>query len=415
MKKQFVYLVVIAAVVLAVGLFGLLRMQTASGEKEVSNQQEPIVIGSVFSHTSAAVVAKPYRNGVDLAVEEINAKGGVLGRPLEVIFRDDKGQPGEAVRLTQELILRDKVDFLMGGFYSHVGLAISDISKRHKKIFITPGTGTEKLLWQSGHRYVFRMYQNVRTIAGPLAEEAAKLPIKRWATIASNYEGGHAVVEYFKKHLKEKRPDVEFVAERWPTLNDIKAPLEVLALKKAEPEGIYLLLLGSDLAEFIRDGRKRGLFENRHIIAYLAGWPEYLDPLGSEAPEGWITSGYPWDEIKSPEHKKFVADYTKKYNDRPTLIALNGYMTVYALKAASEKAGTTETEAVVDALTKIKINTPIGPISFSPVDHQATLGIWIGKIGFGPDGKPRLVDWQYKDGTKYRPSDEWIKAQRPKE
>lgn len=414
MKQNLTYLIVTLLAALVIGLGIYLWLITAR-DTDTNSGPKPIVIGSIFSHTAAAVMAKPYKNAVDLAVEEINANGGTLGRPLQIIYRDDKGQPGEAVRLTQELILRDKVDFLMGGFYSHVGLAISDIAKRHKKLYMAVGAATDKLLWSSGHRYVFRTFWDTAALAGPLAEEAAKLPAKRWATIASNYEFGHSIVEYFKKFLREKRPDVEFVAERWPTLSDIKAPLEVLALQKENPEAIFTMLLGSDQAEFIRDGHKRGLFEQRFVVSHGTGFPEYLNPLGSEAPEGWITNGYPHDEIKGATHEKFLKAYQRKYNKSPDFISLLGYSATYALKAAIEKAGTTETEAVVDALTKIKIDSPIGPVSFNPIDHQATLGIWVGKIGFRSDGKPRLVDWKYKDGAKYRPSDEWIKAQRPKE
>jgi branched-chain amino acid transport system substrate-binding protein len=267
---------------------------------------DSIKVGEIQTYSQLTNFTFPYRNGWQLALEEINKAGGVMGKQIEVISRDDQGKPGEAVKVAEELVGKDKVDLLMGTFFSHVGLAVTDFANRNKVLFVAAEPLSDALVWAKGNRYTFRLRPSTYMQAAMLAVDAAKNPAKRWATIAPNYAYGKDAVASFKKVLKAKRPDVEFVAEQWPALFKINAGAEIQALADAKPEAVYNVTFGGDLAKFVREGKLRGFFKNVFMVSLLSGEPEYLDPLKGEAPEGWLVTGYPWYDIKTPAHTKFV-------------------------------------------------------------------------------------------------------------
>ena len=261
---------------------------------------DPIKIGDINSYKRLPAHTIPYKMGVELALEEINAAGGVLGRPLELVSRDDAGKPGEAVKIAEELVSKDQVALISGTLFSHIGLALTSFAGEKKVLYVAAEPLADALVWANGNRYTFRLRPSTYMQASMLANEAAKNPAKRWATIAPNYAYGKDAVAAFKKVLTELRPDVEFVAEQWPALFKIDAGAEVQALAAAKPEAIYNVTFGGDLAKFVREGKLRGLFEGRLVVGLLTGEPEYLDPLKGEAPEGWLVTGYPWYDIDTP-------------------------------------------------------------------------------------------------------------------
>jgi branched-chain amino acid transport system substrate-binding protein len=245
-----------------------------------------------------------------------------------------------------------------------------------------------------------------------LADAAAELPATRWATIAPNYEYGQSAVEEFKRLLQERRPEVEFVAEQWPALGKLEAGPTVQALLAAEPEAIYNATFAGDLAKFVREGSVRGLFEGREVVSLLTGEPEYLDPLGAEAPDGWIVTGYPWSQIDTPEHRAFLDAFTARWNEPPKLGAVVGYTMIKSIAAMLEKAGSTDTEVMIEAMAGLEVTSPFGPITWREIDHQATMGAFVGRTAV-VNGAPTMVDWRYVDGAAVMPPDEQIRALRP--
>ena len=125
----------------------------------------------------------------------------------------------------------------------------------------------------------------------------------------------------------------------------------------------------------------RGLFEGRAVVSMLTGEPEYLDPLKSEAPEGWIVTGYPREQIKNPAHDKFVAAYRAKFNDTPRLGSVVGYTTFMAIAEGLRKAGSTDAEKLIQAFRGLRVQTVFGPVVFRAIDQQSTLGAFVGKLG----------------------------------
>ncbi|MCP4329803.1 MAG: ABC transporter substrate-binding protein [Alphaproteobacteria bacterium] len=393
-----------------VGAVALVAAVGALGAK--SQAADPIKIGEINSYTALADFTQPYKKGWEMAVEEINASGGVLGRPLEVIARDDGGKPGNAVKIAEELVTKEGVDILVGTFFSHIGVAVTNYSKQKEKLFLATEPMSDDIVWKQGHRYTFRLRPSTYIQSAMLAEEAAKLPAKRWAIVAPNYKFGQDAVAAFKKVMMEKRPDVEFVEEQWPALFKIDPGATVQALAQAKPDGIYSALFSRDLAAFVREAELRGLLtDDLTVVGLLTGEPEYIDPMGEEAPKNWIVTGYPWYAITDPEHKKFIEDYQAKYNETPRMGSLVGYVSMYAVKAAIEAAGVVEQEAVIDAMEGLTFDSIVGPITFRANDHQSTMGTWVGRTAV-KDGRPMMVDWSYESGPAYFPSDDEIAEMR---
>lgn len=393
----------------------LTRLAAVAAAVVVSFSQanaEPIRIGEINSYTRLPAFTEPYKKGWEMALEEINAKGGVNGRQLEVISRDDAGKPGNAVKIAEELVKRENVALLAGTFFSHIGLAVSDYAKQNKVLFVASEPLSDAIVWSKGNEYTFRLRPSTYMQAAMLAAEAAKTDAVKWATVAPNYAYGKDAVAAFKQVLKKLKPSVEFVDEQWPALFKIDAGVTVRALEAAKPEGIYNVTFGPDLGALVREGSVRGLFDGRTVVSLLTGEPEYLEPLKDEAPKGWIVTGYPWYAIDTPEHNAFKAAYEKRWGETLKMGSLVGYNTLLSIAALLEKSGSTDTGKMVAAMKGLEVATPQGKIVYRAADHQATMGSWVGRTDVA-DGKGIMTGWKYVDGAEVLPSPAEAKALRP--
>ncbi|MFK7892111.1 MAG: ABC transporter substrate-binding protein [Granulosicoccus sp.] len=377
----------------------------------LASAAETIRIGEINHYKRMAAFAEPYKKGIELALEEVNAAGGVLGKPLEFVFRDDQGKPGEAIKIAEELMTREDTVMLTGTILSNIGLAISSLAAEKGYLYLAAEPLADSIVWESGNEYTFRLRASTYMQAAMLAEEAAKTDAKTYATIAPNYAYGKDAVAAFKKALTELKPEVTFVTEQWPALFKIDAGAEVQAIERAKPDAIYNVTFGSDLAKFVREGTTRGLFDGRQVYGLLTGEPEYLDPLKDEAPAGWVVTGYPWYDLEDESNKAFVDAYLAAYDEGPGIGSLVGYMTVQSIAAGIEKAGSTDTDAMIAAFKGLEVDTPVGPIVYRTQDHQSTMGAFVGTIAV-EDGKGIMVDWSYKDGANYLPTDEEVASMR---
>lgn len=367
-----------------------------------AHAQGVIKIGEVNSYKAQPAFLEPYKKGMELAVEEINAAGGVNGKKLELITRDDNANPGDAVRVAEELISREKIDVLTGTFLSNTGLAVADLAKQKKFFFLAGEPLTDKMTWQGGNPYTFRLRPGTYMQAAMLVPEAVKLKKKRWAIVYPNYEYGQSAVAAFKQLLKAAQPDVEFVAEQATPLGKVDAGSVVQALADAKPDAIFNVLFGADLSRFVREGNTRGLFKGRDVVSVLTGEPEYLDPLKEESPNGWIVTGYPWYGVQTPEHKAFFLAYHAKYKDYPRLGSVVGYAMIKSVAAGAAKARSTDSAKMVAAFKGLQVATPFGKITYRSEDHQSTMGAFVGKTK-NDNGKGVMVDYVYLDGAGFQP------------
>ena len=373
---------------------------------------QTVKLGELNSYKVFPAFLEPYKKGMELAVEEVNAAGGVLGRKIEVVSRDDNGTPGDAVRVAEELISREKAVMLLGTFPSNVGLAVADFANQRKFPFLASEPLTDKMVWDNGNKYTYRLRASTFMQTAMLVPEAAKLGKKRWAIVYPNYEYGQSATAAFKKQMNvQQSGGLEFIEIAVP-LGKIDPGPVVQALIDAKPDAIFSSLFGPDLARFVREGQLRGLFKDRPVFNLLGGEPEYLDPLKDEAPVGWYVTGYPWYAIATGEHKRFLDAYQKRFNDYPRLGSVVGYSTVIAAAAAIRKANSTDPEKIVAALSGLTFTSPFGPVTFRPLDHQSTMGAYVGRTAV-KDGKGVMVEWKYADGKDYQPPDDVVRTLRP--
>ncbi|MEG0937778.1 MAG: ABC transporter substrate-binding protein [Comamonas sp.] len=377
--------------------------------------QGVIKIGEINSYKAQPAFLEPYKKGMELAVEQVNAAGGVGGKKLQLIVRDDNATPGDAVRAAEELYAREKIDVLTGSFLSHVGLALTDYAKQKKRFFLASEPLTDKIVWADGNHYTYRLRGSTYMQTAMLVEEALKLKKKRWAIVYPNYEYGQSAIATFKTLMKAKQPDIEFVAEQAPALGKIDAGSVVQALADSKPDAIFNVLFATDLGKFVREGNTRGLFKGREVVGLLTAEPEYLDPLKKEAPLGWTVTGYPWYSIKTPEHAAFLKAYQAKYKDYPRLGTIVGYNAIQSIAAGLRKTGgDADTEKLIAAFKGLEVSTPFGPITYRAQDNQSTMGAYVGKTAYDEKLKRGvLVSYRYADGKNYQPSDEEVKKLRP--
>ena len=373
---------------------------------------QPVKLGELNSYKTFPAFLEAYKKGMELAVAEINAGGGLLGRPLELITRDDNGNAGDAVRVAEELLAREKVDLLIGTFSSAVGLAVADFAHQRRVLFLAAEPLTDKIVWESGNKYTFRLRPSTYMQTAMLVPAAVRLNKKRWAIVYPNYEYGTAATAAFKQlMIAQQSSGIEFVEIAVP-LGKIDAGPVVQALQDAHPDAVFSSLFAGDLAKFVREGELRGLFRDRPVFNLLAGEPEYLDPLKDEAPTGWYVTGYPWAAIATPEHKRFLDAYEARYGDYPREGSVVGYSAVMSVAAAIRKAKSTDTEKLVAAMKGLSVDTPFGGITYRALDHQSTMGAYVGRLAV-QEGKGVMVDWKYANGADYLPSDDWVRAHRP--
>jgi branched-chain amino acid transport system substrate-binding protein len=378
------------------------------------SQGAPVKVGELNSYNRFAAFAVPYRNGLELALAEVNAKGGVLGgRKLEFVIRDDGATPGDAARVAEELMTREGVSFLVGTFLSNVGLAVADFANQKKVLFIASEPLSDAITMAQGNPYTFRIRPSTYMQTKMLVDSIKARNVKRWAIVAPNYEYGQSAAASFKRLIKEATPTAEIVDEQYPALGKVDAGATVSAMAQKNPDGIFNVLFGADLPPFVREGNTRGLFQGKTVVSLLTGEPEYLLPLKDETPEGWVVTGYPWEQITDPAHKAFVDAYRAKFNDTPRLGSFLGYVVVHMVKDLIDKAGSTETDKLTAAFKGMTFNTVVGPATMRASDQQLSLGAWVGETT-QVKGMGAMKNWKFIDGKDVMFSEAEVAAAKKK-
>ena len=403
------------SVILGRTLAGAVLLGAAGAVSPARGEGSEIRIGESSSYSARPSVAEPYRKGWQLAVDQINIAGGIGGRKLTVLSKDDAGKPAEALAAAGELVARDHVALLAGGLSSQVGLALSGFARQHRIVYLAGEPLTDALVWSAGNRYTFRLRPSIFMQAAMLADEAAKLPAKTWVSIAPNCDDGRSAVAAFRTRLAARRPDVTWVAEQWSTPGRIDARLVAVAIVAARPDAILNVEAGPDLLALLREGGTSGLFEDHAVVSFSTGDPEALEPLKDEAPEGWLVTGYPLSGgLHTADDDAFAKAYQARYNEAPKMSSVLGYTLIEAAAAMLRKAGSIDTEHLIGAAEGLAFDSPFGRAEFRAVDHQSTLGTFTGRTA-QRNNRGVMVDYTYRDGARYLPGDADAKAMRPGE
>jgi branched-chain amino acid transport system substrate-binding protein len=337
----------------------------------------------------ASVYGVPITKGAEMAVQEINAGGGVLGRKLELLTRDSKASADEAVRLARELIIKNSVDFLSGTLTSAEAPAVSTIAKENKIVFVAPTAKTIQLTAPANlHPYIFRLASNTdidgRTGASIIA---AWKDVKRVATIAPDYAYGRDAVAAAVEFLKKARPDIEIVDQQWPKLGQADFTPFITAQMSKKPDAVFCSVFGGDFVTLVKQAAPLGYFKminNRMADGGEVGTTDAAQALGKDYPYGIWSDAYDpvvWPENEPAAHKTYI-EHLKAFTKQEYASgwAIMGYSSILALKAAIEKAGSTKSDAVAKALLGLSFDTPIGKLTFNEKTHETAMGEYWGQM-----------------------------------
>ena len=351
---------------------------------------KPIKIG--FIHTLSGGVGQVYGvpdlAGVKIAVEEINAAGGILGRPLEIISRDDKLKAEVGVREAKDLILNEKVDWIQGVVSSGIALAVSAYCKTQKVIFIDTVAQSAATTGEKGHRYVFRVTTNTTNYARSIANAAAKFwGGKKVFIIGPDYEYGHRCKKDFMATYSGLVPGAKVVGELWPKLGTKDFTPYITKIMSSNADFVYTSLWGGDVLSFTKTAWQFGYFDKIRHAGQDWGNMEGLSKMTKKAyPKGVLGGAhYPWWLLDNPINKVYYPKFKKVTGMDAGLAAASGYTTVYAMKQAIEKVGSLDTEKVIDALAGSTVDSPVGPLKIRACDHQAMWPFWVGPVAFTPE------------------------------
>ncbi|MEW6138083.1 MAG: ABC transporter substrate-binding protein [Thermodesulfobacteriota bacterium] len=348
--------------------------------------EKPIKLGAMFiSSGPLGGYGINAQRAIEMAVEEINAAGGVLGRKMEASFGDTKLNPDVAAELAKKFIVEDKVDFLMGPTSSAIALSLSEIARKHKKILVVTQAATDTVTGDKFNPYLFSTLSNVMMHSRAGAYYMASRPYKKWMCIGPDYNYGHESWRLFREKLKELKPDTEIVGETFPKLmaKDYSAHIE--QIRKASPDAVWCPLWGQDAVDFIKQAKEAKLFDTIKFAFPVGAALETLVPLGRETPPGlYMASRYFFTTPDSAENRDFVKKYYEKFKEYPDYMAGETYAGVYFIKAAVERAKTTDPEALVTAVEREPLAwlTPEGWKIMRPEDHQVVEDVVWGETAY---------------------------------
>ncbi|GAX90875.1 ABC transporter substrate-binding protein [Effusibacillus lacus] len=376
-RKKFTGVAVASLFLMGSLLSGCGSQQTGSGGKADS-----VTIGAIFPLTGgSAYQGKSFKQAIELAQEEINAKGGINGLKLNILFEDDKGVPAEGVNAAQKLITQNKVSAILGNFNSSVTLAVRAVTEREKVVQLTPGSTADSIT-EPGHKYMFRNLMP-NSFQGPeLAKYATKkLNLKKVAIIAENTDYGRSGAEQYKKTTESLGGKI--LAVEYYNQGDKDFYAQLTKLKNLNPEGVFIAGLITEGAQILKQARDLGI---KTQWLGLGGFTnDKFFELSEGAAEGMIHVSYFEPEAYQyfPQSKEFVENYKKKYGVGPDMYAANSYEAVYILAEAIKTAGGGDREKIREAMSKIKdLPGVCGPTTFDQ-NGQAAKGLLFVKIQGG--------------------------------
>ena len=353
-----------------------------------------IKIGIADSYSGpAAIFGLDMRDGFRMGMNEINAKGGVLGKKMEIVTRDEQFKPDIALAMAKELIMKENVDLLMGTISSASALAISDLAKREKVPFLVTYAKSEKLTGELGHRYVFSMADNTAMAGRAAGTAIAKKGYTKFWIAGDDMEYGHAICEATWNQIKKLNPKAELLGQTWWKVGETDFVPYITQIMAAKPDYIILGNSGASVIGFQKAAKATGLIQKVPIYQHTAIEFAVLTSLGLDGPENVAgTASYMFYYPQTAENKAFVAKFQKLYSRLPTMPAFFGYVTSQMVAKAYQKAGVVNKEKFIDALEGMTLDTSaVGKLQVRKCDHQLLYPMFYGMTKKVPEYKDFLI------------------------
>jgi branched-chain amino acid transport system substrate-binding protein len=331
-----------------------------------------------------------HKMGLLMAVDEINAKGGIAGAKVEIEVRDSTTKPEDAIKNCRYFVDSWGADFLGGIDSSGQVLAVAPLMPQLDKVLIVTHAATEKLneeqVFKNGVKQIFRICMPTYQDGNAAAFVARDLPAMKWATVSPKYEYGFTCWKMFQETLKKMKPGVSFVAESFAPFGTTDFRSHINTILDAQPDGLYSTEWAGELISFVKQAREAGLFDKvKHVMFPVGAAMDVLEGCGNDLPDGiWISGRYYFQYPKTKMNEEWVDRFHKRWKHYPAYVSETAYSSLYSLKAAVEKAGSKDTKAVIQALEGLEIDTPGGHRIFRKEDHQAMYEVPWGKTRSDP-------------------------------
>lgn len=356
-----------------------------------SRSDRPVRVGAMYLLTGGfATYGEFARDGINLALAEINQAGGINNKSLEVIFEDES----DPVQKARRLVLQEKVDFLLGIDSSGNGEALVSTIPELERILMVTHAASPKVTGELCNPFVFRCSINSPQNSAAGAEIAATEGYQKWTTIGPDYAFGRQSWEFFQKALQERKEEVKFLTKKaFPKLGTQDYNSFITTLQNSGAEAIWCSLWGNDLINFIRQANSFGLFQQFPVFMELGAAMEVLTALGEQMPVGqWVGTRYWWQTPDTEVNRNFVSRFRQKYQAYPSYNAQNAYVGLKLLAQAANLAGTIETKAVIQSLKGLEYEAPMGKLVLRPSDHQAITNVTWGKTVASADYNFRILE-----------------------
>jgi branched-chain amino acid transport system substrate-binding protein len=350
----------------------------------LANAADPIKLGFIYVMSGpVALQGSIASQGAKLAISEINNSGGILGRKIEAVFEDSRGDVARAAELFKKLVREDKVDAAMGVILSPVAIGLMPVVKEEKTPLIITTAATPKVTGSACNRYTFRVGWSSDQYLRGGALVAATTKAKKWTTIGPDNALGRESWDLFQRHLRTKNPEVKFASPsevQFASTSTFDWSDQIKNLLKSDADGVLVTLFADQFVGFVRQAQTMGLFDGKREWLSTVAAMNNLIALGGDAPIGmWLIVPY-WHSIETQANKAFVEAYLKQFRSVPAYVAQFAYAGVKAYAEVVRQIGTTDKEAVVKALEDLTFEAPLGPITIRREDHQAIHAGFAGRI-----------------------------------
>ncbi|HLC41947.1 MAG TPA: ABC transporter substrate-binding protein [Methylomirabilota bacterium] len=352
--------------------------------------------------------------GSTMAIEEINAAGGILGCKLETKFMDDENKAATGVKNARYLVTEWGAHFMVGTDSSGVAMAMGPVLAELKRIHFFTHAATHRL---TEDLVADKKIKEIVRVSVPVYQDAIiaalifkdRPEIKRWATIGADYEYGYASWSMFKDTLKKYRPDVEFVAAAWSPFLTLDFSPHVSAVMAQKPDAIFSTPWAGEAVMLLRQALIQGVFDQVQVWwQAMGGSVDVLEGITSEVQKDrfkgklWATARYIHNWPDTPENKAFNERYKKRWARFPNYSAETTYSALFIIKAAVEKSNSLDTTKVIEALKGMQIRNPGGLRVFRSEDQQFVYNVPAGRPVMDPKYPiPVLGDLRVFDAKDY--------------
>lgn len=341
-------------------------------------------VGGLSGFCGATVQAA--KLGMEMAVKEINASGGINGNQVEIIYRDSKSKPDEGAKQARDLLENAKVDILTGPCSSSVWRAIAPLALEHKVPIYSFAAKSHRATIDFGHPYIWSAHANTLMDANATAEYTAKKGWKKIVTIGLDYEWGRQFVGMYVQRLKQLDPNVVITKQLWPKFGESNMNSFITATLAEKPDGVLVATFGPTSTSLIKQGKSYGMFKRTNVLTIMP--IEVLKALGPDMPEGIHGLAFaPFFGLGTKKGAEFVKKFRAIHNMYPTDFSVNGYDTMMHMAAGMRRAGSTDTEKVRRALASMTYDGLRGPLKFRYLDNQVSAPVYIGITKHSPEYK----------------------------